>query len=79
MRYIIAVYPYGDTAIGNGDVDFVEFEGNLMDAEAFVSVWWNQSHEPSHIAWTVMPLNQVACFKLKKRAPDPMEKYEKVK
>ena len=78
MRYIIAVYPYGNT-VGDGDVDFVEFDGDILDANLFVRAWWSQSHEETNIAWTCIPKDQLVCYRLKKRAPDPMEKYEKVK
>ena len=78
MRYIIAVYPYGNT-VGDGDVDFVEFDGDILDANLFVRAWWNESHEETNIAWTAMPKDKLVCYRLKKRAPDPMEKYEKVK
>lgn len=77
MRYIIAVYPYGDT-VGNGDADFVEFEGYLTDAEPFVKAWWLQSHEETNIAWTAMLLDQVVCYRVKKLVPDPMERYERI-
>lgn len=78
MRYVIAVYPYGST-VGNGDADFVEFEGDLTNAEPFIKAWWQESHEETSIAWTAMPKDQLVCYRLKRRAPDPMEKYEKVK